>query len=85
MHTLLTLPETGFLRVAQIIGKPATKHRPAIPALIPVSASTWFQGVADGRFPKPTKFGTHTAMYRVEDVRDLIAHGPLNQRAKAAA
>jgi prophage regulatory protein len=35
-----TLPETGYLRLPQIVGKPATEHAPAIPALIPVSKST---------------------------------------------
>src|SRR3546814_14052756 len=43
------LPETGYLRLHQIIGRPARKGRPAIPALIPVSRSTWWAGVPHSR------------------------------------
>jgi predicted DNA-binding transcriptional regulator AlpA len=65
------LPETGFLRLPQIIGqervteeqaaenrrkgKSPKRPRPSIPALIPVKKSQWWAGVASGRFPKPTK------------------------------
>ena len=44
MSTYKTLPDTGFVRLNSIIA-------PAGP--IPVSKSTWWQGVKDGRFPKP--------------------------------
>src|SRR3546814_18424785 len=47
------LPETGYLRLHQIIGRPARNGWPAIPALIPVSRSTWWAGVKSGRYPKP--------------------------------
>jgi hypothetical protein len=50
------LPETGYLRLPQIIGDP--KANPPIPALIPVSRTTWWAGVSSGFFPKPT-FVTH--------------------------
>jgi predicted DNA-binding transcriptional regulator AlpA len=64
------LPETGFLRLAQIIGNP--KADPPIPALIPVSKSTWWEGVKSGRFPAPVKLGPRTTAWRVEDIRVLI-------------
>jgi prophage regulatory protein len=64
------LPETGYLRLSQIIGNP--QANPAIPALIPVGKSTWWAGVKSGRFPKPIKLGPHTTAWRVEDVRELI-------------
>ena len=41
-----TLPDTGFVRLPQIIG--SAKARPPIPALIPVSRSTWWAGVKSG-------------------------------------
>lgn len=70
-----TLPETGFLRLPQIIGKPAcTKtNAAAVPALIPVKKSCWWSGVKSGRFPKPVKFGPRITVWRVEDIRKLIA------------
>ena len=63
-----SLPESGFLRVAQIVGNP----KAGIPAIFPVGKSTWWQGVRSGRFPKPVKLGPRTTAWRVEDIRDLI-------------
>ncbi len=56
-------PSTGFLRLSAIIA-------PNGP--IPVSKSTWWQGVRDGRFPKPVKLGPRTTAWRVEDVLAVI-------------
>ena len=67
-----TLPETGYLRLPQIVGKPASKSGPAIPALIPVSKSTWWAGVSSGRYPKPCQLGKRITAWRVEDIRALI-------------
>jgi prophage regulatory protein len=70
MHAL---PETGYLRLAAIVGKPATKTAPAIPAIIPVSKSTWWAGVRSGRYPQPTRaLGDRITAWRVEDIRALI-------------
>lgn len=66
-----TLPETGFLRLPQIIGNP--NATPPIPALIPVKKSCWWAGVRSGRFPRPVKLGPRVTAWRVEDIRDLIA------------
>lgn len=69
MHTL---PETGFLRLPQIIGD--ADADPPIPAIIPVSKSTWWAGVKTGRYPKPVKtLGQRITAWRVEDIRALIA------------
>lgn len=65
------LPETGFLRLPQIIGDP--KAQPPIPALIPVKKTCWWEGVRTGRFPKPVKLGPRVTAWRVEDIRALIA------------
>ena len=62
----LVLPETGFIRLPSIIG-------PLGP--IPVSRSTWWAGVASGRYPKPVKLGPRITAWRVEDIRQLIADG----------
>lgn len=67
------LPETGYLRLHQIIGRPARRGRPAIPALIPVSRSTWWAGVKTGRYPQPVRrLGRRITAWRVEDVLALI-------------
>lgn len=64
------LPETGFLRIKQILGDP--KAEPPIAPLIPVSGSTWWSGVKSGRFPKPVKLALRCTVWRVEDIRALI-------------
>lgn len=65
------LPETGFLREKQILGDP--KASPPVPPIIPVSHTTWWNGVRDKRFPQPIKLGPRTTAWRVEDIRALIA------------
>ena len=65
-----SLPETGYVRLPQIIGNP--KSNPPIPAIIPVSKSTWWNGIKEGRFPKSFKLGPRTTVWRVEDIRRLI-------------
>src|SRR3546814_12378396 len=66
------LPETGYLRLHQIIGRPARNGWPAIPALIPVSRSTWWAGVTYGRYPQPVHtLGPNIPAWRDGDVRAL--------------
>ncbi len=67
------LPETGFLRLPQILGNP--KSNPPTIALIPVGKSTWREGVKSGRFPKPVKLGPRITVWRVEDIRALLEKG----------
>jgi len=65
------LPETGFLRLSQIIGNP--KANPPIPPIIPVGKSTWWAGVKSGRYPKSVKtLGARITVWKVEDIRQLI-------------
>lgn len=63
------LPESGFLRLPQIIGD----AKRGIPAVIPVSKSAWWEGCKTGRYPKPVKLGPRTTAWRVSDIRALIA------------
>lgn len=65
------LSKTGFVRLAQIIGKP--KAKPPVAPIIPVSRSTWLAGVKSGRFPQPVRgLGKRISAWRVEDIRALI-------------
>lgn len=67
------LPAAGYLRLHQIIGRPARPGQPAIPPLIPVSRSTWWAGVKSGRYPRPTHtLGERITAWRVEDIRRLL-------------
>lgn len=71
------MPETGFLRLHQILGNP--KANPPVPAIIPIGRSVWWEGVKSGRYPKAIKLGPKTTVWRVEDIRDFI------ERATAAS
>lgn len=64
----MNIPETGFLRLKQIIGDPNKQ----IPALIPVGATTWWNGVKSGRYPKGVMHGGRR-LWAVEEIRALIA------------
>lgn len=75
--TINTLPETGFVRLSQIIGN--SKHNPPIPAIIPVSNSTWWAGVKSGRFPKPIKLSSRITAWNVNDIRKLIRESQTSQ------
>ncbi|MCO5161269.1 MAG: AlpA family phage regulatory protein [Mesorhizobium sp.] len=66
MSNVTELPATGFLRLTSILA-------PNGP--IPVSKSTWWAGIKDGRFPKPIKLGPRITAWRVDDIRALIERG----------
>ncbi|MBA4062581.1 MAG: transcriptional regulator [Isosphaera sp.] len=54
------LPETGFLRLPQVL------------SIIPVGKTCWWQGVKSGRYPKPVKLSTRCTAWRVEDIHELV-------------
>jgi len=64
------IPNTGFLRLKQIIGN--RKDDPPIPAIIPVSNSAWWKGVKEGIYPSPVKLSARTSAWRVKDIKALI-------------
>jgi prophage regulatory protein len=54
------LPETGFVRLPQIL------------KVLPIAKSTWWNGVASGRFPRPVKLGARISAWPVEAIRELL-------------
>ena len=63
---------TRYLRLQQIIGN--SNSSPPLEPIIPISASSWWAGVAEGRFPKPVKLGPNTTAWRWEDIQRLLDH-----------
>ncbi len=63
-----SLPETGLVRLSQILGD----KKKGIPAVIPVSKSTWWAGVKSGRYPRPIKLGERTTCWNVVDIRKIF-------------
>jgi len=39
---------------------------------IPVSASTWWSGVKEGKFPQPVKLSKRVTAWRETDIRSLM-------------
>jgi prophage regulatory protein len=71
MKPPVIFPHAGFLRLPQIIGN--SKASPPVPAIIPVSKSTWWAGVKSGRYPQPVRtLGARITAWRVEDICALI-------------
>ncbi len=58
--------QSRFLRLREVLA-------PGGP--IPVSKSTWWAGIKDGRFPKPVKLGRRISVWRAEDIEHLIKKG----------
>ncbi len=50
----------AFLRLHQIL------------EVIPVSKSTWWEGVKSGRYPKAVKLSANCTAWRVEDIHALV-------------
>ena len=59
-----------FLRLKQIIGDP--KVEPPIQPILPISKSSWWDGVKTGRFPKAIKIGANTTVWREDEIRSLV-------------
>ena len=64
----MQLPETGFLRLYQILGD----VKKDVPPLIPVKKSCWWEGVRSGRFPKPIRLSSRCTVWSVESIRAFI-------------
>lgn len=55
------LPPEGFVRL------------PVVLRVLGIGKTSFWQGIKDGRYPKPVKLGPRIAAWRVEDIRALIA------------
>ena len=75
------IPEFGYMRLRQIIGD--SKADPPIPAIIPVCASTWWNGIKKGTYPAPVKLSENVTAWRVEDIFALIER--INNDGRTAA
>lgn len=65
----------GLLRLRQIIGRKADPKKPkmeAIPAIIPVSKTGWYDGIKKGIYPKPVKLSSKVVAWRASDIRKLV-------------
>lgn len=66
MHT--TLPAEGFVRLSQILGSKST------PGPLPISRSTLWLWVKQGKFPPGLKLSERVRVWPVSEVREIIAN-----------
>jgi prophage regulatory protein len=52
--------------------------------IIPVGRSTWWEGIAAGKFPQPVKIGAST-FWKYSDLMAYIANMPVSDQAKPTA
>lgn len=55
--------------------KPVKKRRflrlPQVLEILPISKSTWWKGIQEGRFPKPVKLTERTSAWLLDDIEAL--------------
>jgi len=56
----MDIPEFGFLRLNDVL------------RIIPVSKTTWYNGIRSGRFPKGIRLSQNIVVWRVEDIKNLV-------------
>ncbi len=66
----LCMNHDSFLRLPNIIGN--KKANPPIPALIPVSKTTWWTGIKSGIYPPPIKLSPRVCVWRASEIQALI-------------
>jgi len=54
------LPDTGYIRIKEVL------------KVIPVSKSTWWNGVKTGKFPASVKIGERITAWHVDDIRNYM-------------
>jgi hypothetical protein len=68
LEPLDSLPATGYVRIRQLVGDPATGR----PGLIPISRASIWRLVKAGKFPAPIKLSDKITVWRVEDIREWM-------------
>ena len=59
-----------LLRLKQIVDDP--KSDPPIEPIIPISKSSWWEGVKSRRYAKAIKLSANTTVWREDEVRALV-------------
>lgn len=61
------------IRISELASTPASKSRPARHGKLPVSPTTVWRWVREGRFPKPFKLGESVTVWDLGQVEAFIA------------
>jgi predicted DNA-binding transcriptional regulator AlpA len=60
-HTEASHMMDCFLRLKQIV-----------PDIIPISKTTWWRGIKEGKYPQPVHLGARTTAWRKSDIQKLV-------------
>jgi prophage regulatory protein len=63
------LPDSAFIRIAQLVQNP---KRPKRPAPLPFSAPTYYRKILDGTLPRPYKLSARVSAQNVGEFRAVI-------------
>ena len=55
------------------IQEAALLRLPQVLAIVPISRSGWWKGVAEKRYPQPVRISTRCVAWKSQDIRNLIA------------
>lgn len=59
-----------FLRIRDILGD--RRADPPIAPLLPISRSTWWKGVKEGRYPKGRKLSRNITVWRLSELLEFM-------------
>jgi len=62
------LPKTGFVRLNQIVSIP----RKGTIGFLPICATTWWNGIKKGVYPKGIKLSERVTVWKAEDIHALL-------------
>lgn len=68
MTTPQHLSDSALLALPQIVGD----RKRGIPALLPISRSSWWSGVREGKYPKPVRISPRRVAWRASDIAALL-------------
>ena len=57
---------------ASYISPQALLRLPKVLAIYPVGRSTWWKGIAEGRYPRPVKLGPRSVAWRASEILALV-------------
>ena len=43
--------------------------------ILPISRSSWYKGISEGRYPKPIRLGPRISVWKESDIQKLINEG----------
>ncbi len=76
----------SHISVAAVLPLDGYVRLPTVLKVFPVSKSTWWSGIAAGRFPRGIKLSPRVTVWRASDIRELIARSdPTKAKAEEAA